>query len=87
MVLCAADFQVARDRVVKGWNFPETLGDVDPDYGSGYPNGDSNKTQLSTRTSMTLFNLQSVLSFRPENKSVAPEVPGPRVWLPSVCPL
>lgn len=42
MVLCAADFQVARDRVVKGWNFAESLGDVDSDYGSGYPNGNLN---------------------------------------------
>lgn len=42
IVLCAADFQVARDRVVKGWNFAESLGEVDPDYGSGYPNGESN---------------------------------------------
>lgn len=31
--------QVARDRVVKGWNFTEDLGEVDTDYGSGYPNG------------------------------------------------
>lgn len=38
-------FQVARDRVVKGWNFAENLGDVDTGYGSGYPNG--NNPQLS----------------------------------------
>lgn len=37
-MLCA-DLQVARDRIVKGWNFPEDLGDVDPEYGSGYPGG------------------------------------------------
>ncbi|XP_047435208.1 ribonuclease H2 subunit A isoform X2 [Mugil cephalus] len=34
--ICA---KVTRDRVVKGWNFAEELGDVDTDYGSGYPNG------------------------------------------------
>lgn len=56
-------FQVARDRVVKGWNFAEALGDVDTDYGSGYPNGNRNKQQqLSTCTSMCVFNL-SVCSF------------------------
>lgn len=65
LVLCTADFQVARDRVVKGWNFAEALGDVDTDYGSGYPNGNRNKQQqLSTCTSMCLFN-PSILSFRP----------------------
>lgn len=62
LVLCTSDFQVARDRVVKGWNFAEALGDVDTDYGSGYPNGNRNKQQLSTCTSMCLFNL-SVYSF------------------------
>lgn len=31
--------QVARDHAVKGWKFTEDLGDVDTDYGSGYPNG------------------------------------------------
>lgn len=41
--ICA---KVARDRVVKGWNFPETLGDVDPDYGSGYPNDPKTKAWL-----------------------------------------
>lgn len=35
-------FQVARDRVVKGWQFAEDLGEVDADYGSGYPNGNGN---------------------------------------------
>lgn len=39
-------FQVARDRVVKGWNFAENLGEVDSDYGSGYPNGNRNNQQL-----------------------------------------
>lgn len=39
-----ADFQVARDRVVKGWNFAEDLGEVDTDYGSGYPNGNRNNS-------------------------------------------
>lgn len=38
------DFQVARDRVVKGWNFAEDLGEVDTDYGSGYPNGNRNNS-------------------------------------------
>lgn len=31
--------QVARDQVVKSWTFAEQLGEVDADYGSGYPNG------------------------------------------------
>ena len=39
-------FQVARDRAVKGWNFAEDLGEVDADYGSGYPNGNRNNPQL-----------------------------------------
>lgn len=38
-VILLAGLQVARDRVVKGWNFSENLGEVDADYGSGYPNG------------------------------------------------
>lgn len=42
LFIFCVDLQVARDRVVKGWNFTESLGDVDPDYGSGYPNGMSN---------------------------------------------
>lgn len=32
-------FQVARDRAVEHWKFSEDLGEVDTDYGSGYPNG------------------------------------------------
>lgn len=88
MVSCATDFQVARDRVVKGWNFAEALGDVDPDYGSGYPNGNSNTSRSSLPAHLCLFLISPrVLSFRPQNQSVAPEVPGPCVWLPSVCPL
>ena len=34
-----ADPQVARDHSVKGWSFTEDLGEVDTDYGSGYPGG------------------------------------------------
>uniref|UniRef100_A0A7N6FBS0 Ribonuclease n=1 Tax=Anabas testudineus TaxID=64144 RepID=A0A7N6FBS0_ANATE len=34
--ICA---KVARDHVVKSWKFAENLGEVDTDYGSGYPNG------------------------------------------------
>lgn len=41
-----ADIQVARDRVVKGWSFAEDLGEVDRDYGSGYPNGNGHNEQL-----------------------------------------
>ncbi|XP_075900187.1 ribonuclease H2 subunit A isoform X2 [Nelusetta ayraudi] len=41
--ICA---KVARDRVVKGWNFAEALGDVDTDYGSGYPNDPKTKAWL-----------------------------------------
>uniref|UniRef100_A0A3Q3KMT5 Ribonuclease n=1 Tax=Monopterus albus TaxID=43700 RepID=A0A3Q3KMT5_MONAL len=41
--ICA---KVARDRVVKGWKFNEDLGDVDPDYGSGYPNDPKTKAWL-----------------------------------------
>lgn len=41
-ILSPKNGQVARDRVVKGWKFAEDLGDVDADYGSGYPNGNSN---------------------------------------------
>lgn len=37
---------MARDRVVKGWKFAEDLGEVDTDYGSGYPNGNRNNQQL-----------------------------------------
>ncbi|XP_035390642.1 ribonuclease H2 subunit A isoform X2 [Electrophorus electricus] len=33
--ICA---KVARDHAVKGWTFAEDLGEVDTDYGSGYPN-------------------------------------------------
>lgn len=32
--------QVARDQVVKNWQFVEKLQDLDIDYGSGYPNGE-----------------------------------------------
>ncbi|XP_047435209.1 ribonuclease H2 subunit A isoform X3 [Mugil cephalus] len=41
--ICA---KVTRDRVVKGWNFAEELGDVDTDYGSGYPNDPKTKAWL-----------------------------------------
>lgn len=41
---CGVYCQVARDRVVKGWNFAEDLGEVDADYGSGYPNGNNQLT-------------------------------------------
>ncbi|XP_055079415.1 ribonuclease H2 subunit A [Periophthalmus magnuspinnatus] len=41
--ICA---KVARDRVVKGWNFAEELGEVDTDYGSGYPNDPKTKAWL-----------------------------------------
>ncbi|CAG5938261.1 unnamed protein product [Menidia menidia] len=41
--ICA---KVARDRVVKGWNFTEDLGEVDTDYGSGYPNDPKTKAWL-----------------------------------------
>uniref|UniRef100_A0A3B3CAC5 Ribonuclease n=1 Tax=Oryzias melastigma TaxID=30732 RepID=A0A3B3CAC5_ORYME len=41
--ICA---KVARDRVVKGWKFAEDLGDVDADYGSGYPNDPKTKAWL-----------------------------------------
>lgn len=32
--------QVTRDQAVKNWKFLEKLEDLDPDYGSGYPNGE-----------------------------------------------
>ncbi|KAM8842554.1 ribonuclease H2 subunit A isoform 1-T1 [Synchiropus picturatus] len=41
--ICA---KVARDRVVKGWDFVEDLGEVDTDYGSGYPNDPKTKAWL-----------------------------------------
>lgn len=31
--------QVARDYAVKHWRFSKELGELDTDYGSGYPNG------------------------------------------------
>lgn len=37
--VCA--LQVARDFAVKHWRFGEDLGEVDADYGSGYPSGTS----------------------------------------------
>lgn len=63
LVLCADDFQVARDRVVKDWNFAETLGDVDTDYGSGYPNGNRHKQQLITCAFVCLFRLSIYFFF------------------------
>lgn len=51
---------MARDRVVKGWNFAENLGDVDADYGSGYPNG--NNPQLSIYLSMSSLSVSMQLS-------------------------
>ncbi|KAM3623088.1 uncharacterized protein V6R79_006820 [Siganus canaliculatus] len=41
--ICA---KVARDRIVKSWKFAEDLGEVDPDYGSGYPNDPKTKAWL-----------------------------------------
>ncbi|KAG7238447.1 hypothetical protein INR49_030954 [Caranx melampygus] len=40
------DVTVARDRVVKGWDFAEDLTEVDTDYGSGYPNDPKTKAWL-----------------------------------------
>ncbi|XP_069623337.1 ribonuclease H2 subunit A [Ranitomeya imitator] len=42
--ICA---KVARDRVVKGWKFLEDLGEIDVDYGSGYPNDPKTKEWLA----------------------------------------
>ncbi|XP_073443522.1 ribonuclease H2 subunit A isoform X2 [Dendrobates tinctorius] len=39
--------EVARDRVVKGWKFLEDLGEIDVDYGSGYPNDPKTKEWLA----------------------------------------
>ncbi|KAJ8372334.1 hypothetical protein AAFF_G00290640 [Aldrovandia affinis] len=41
--ICA---KVARDHVVKSWGFVEDLGEVDTDYGSGYPNDPKTKSWL-----------------------------------------
>ncbi|KAB5523596.1 hypothetical protein PHYPO_G00154440 [Pangasianodon hypophthalmus] len=41
--ICA---KVARDHAVKGWKFTEDLGEVDTDYGSGYPNDPKTKSWL-----------------------------------------
>lgn len=41
--ICA---KVARDHAVKGWKFVEDLGDMDSDYGSGYPNDPKTKSWL-----------------------------------------
>jgi len=41
--ICA---KVARDHAVKGWNFPEDLGEIDTNYGSGYPNDPKTKAWL-----------------------------------------
>ncbi|TSK18015.1 Ribonuclease H2 subunit A [Bagarius yarrelli] len=41
--ICA---KVARDHAVKGWKFAEDLGDVDTEYGSGYPNDPKTKSWL-----------------------------------------
>ncbi|XP_038131277.1 ribonuclease H2 subunit A [Cyprinodon tularosa] len=41
--ICA---KVARDRLVKGWTFAEDLGEMDSDYGSGYPNDPKTKEWL-----------------------------------------
>uniref|UniRef100_A0A4W3H7N9 Ribonuclease n=1 Tax=Callorhinchus milii TaxID=7868 RepID=A0A4W3H7N9_CALMI len=43
--ICA---KVARDRSVKSWTFIENLGDVNVDYGSGYPNDPKTKEWLSS---------------------------------------
>ncbi|XP_006631552.2 ribonuclease H2 subunit A [Lepisosteus oculatus] len=42
--ICA---KVSRDRVVKSWKFVEDLGEVDTDYGSGYPNDPKTKAWLA----------------------------------------
>ncbi|KAH1176530.1 ribonuclease H2 subunit A [Mauremys mutica] len=42
--ICA---KVARDRAVKNWTFPEDLGDVRMEYGSGYPNDPKTKEWLA----------------------------------------
>ncbi|XP_030052810.1 ribonuclease H2 subunit A [Microcaecilia unicolor] len=42
--ICA---KVARDRAVKSWKFLEDLGDVNLDYGSGYPNDPKTKEWLA----------------------------------------
>ncbi|XP_066564032.1 ribonuclease H2 subunit A [Amia ocellicauda] len=42
--ICA---KVARDRVVKSWTFKEDLGQVDTDYGSGYPNDPKTKAWMA----------------------------------------
>ncbi|XP_075581342.1 ribonuclease H2 subunit A [Pelecanus crispus] len=41
--ICA---KVARDHAVKHWKFVEDLGDIDRDYGSGYPNDPKTKEWL-----------------------------------------
>ncbi|XP_013860398.1 ribonuclease H2 subunit A [Austrofundulus limnaeus] len=41
--ICA---KVARDRAVERWKFTENLGEVDTDYGSGYPNDPKTKAWL-----------------------------------------
>ncbi|XP_074990192.1 ribonuclease H2 subunit A isoform X1 [Calonectris borealis] len=41
--ICA---KVARDRALKHWKFVEDLGDIDRDYGSGYPNDPKTKEWL-----------------------------------------
>ncbi|XP_051558662.1 ribonuclease H2 subunit A-like [Myxocyprinus asiaticus] len=41
--ICA---KVARDHAVQSWKFTEDLGDVDTDYGSGYPNDPKTKSWL-----------------------------------------
>ncbi|CAN0025259.1 unnamed protein product [Bubo scandiacus] len=41
--ICA---KVARDRAVKHWKFVEDLGEIDRDYGSGYPNDPKTKEWL-----------------------------------------
>ncbi|XP_041960362.1 ribonuclease H2 subunit A isoform X1 [Alosa sapidissima] len=41
--ICA---KVARDHAVKGWKFLEDLGEVDSDYGSGYPGDPKTKSWL-----------------------------------------
>uniref|UniRef100_A0A8B9JLW6 Ribonuclease n=1 Tax=Astyanax mexicanus TaxID=7994 RepID=A0A8B9JLW6_ASTMX len=41
--ICA---KVARDRVVKDWKFAEDLGEVDTEYGSGYPNDPKTKSWM-----------------------------------------
>lgn len=43
---CVCALQVARDFAVKHWRFGEDLGEVDADYGSGYPGGTGSPSRV-----------------------------------------